>query len=143
MPLVNSARLLASAACGGAGDSASPPKDPARGAYTVTLRSGEPSVISPDALTLHLIDVNDSRCPIDALCVWAGHASVAVQVVQAGHAGETLQIGLPAPPEKQLPGEASYRGYRFSLQGLDPAPRAAVPVPLDQYRAAVRVERAE
>ncbi|WP_325422039.1 hypothetical protein [Aquabacterium sp.] len=121
----------------------SAPNGPARGSYTVTLRSGEPSLITQEALTLQLTDVHDSRCPIDALCIWEGHASVAVQVVQAGHAGETLQIGLPAPAEMKLPGEATYRGFRFSLQGLDPAPRAAVPVPLAQYRAVVRVERAE
>ena len=81
--------------------------------------------------------------PIDALCIWAGHASVLVTVTQAGQEGQRLQIGLPAPPEMKLPGEASYRGYRLSLQGLDPAPRAAVSVPLDQYRATVRVERAQ
>lgn len=131
------------AACGGSDDAASAPNGPARGSYTVTLGIGQPVVISQEALTLQLTEVRDSRCPIDAICVWAGHAAVAVTVSQAGHAGETLQIGLPAPAEMKLPGDASYRGYRLSLQGLDPAPRAAVSVPPDQYRATVQVERAQ
>jgi len=139
------ASLLASAflaACGGGAESATPSTGPSRGSYSVTLRSGQPVSIAQESLTLQLTAVSDSRCPIDAVCVWAGHGSVTVQVAQTGQPAETLQIGLPAPADSKLPGEASYRGYRLSLQVLDPAPRAASPTPLDQYRATVQVDKA-
>ncbi len=132
------------AACGGgSSEAAGPSTGPSKASYTVTLRSGQPTVIAQESLTLQLTAVADSRCPIDAVCVWAGHAAVTVQVVQSGQPAETLQIGLPAPAEMKLPGDASYRGYRLSLQGLEPAPRASVQVPLDQYRATVLVDRAQ
>lgn len=136
------AASLLLAACGGGSDTTDAPYDPARGVYTVTLRTGQPVAISQESLTLRLTEVRDTRCPIDAICVWAGQAVVAVQVQQAGQAAETLQIGMPAPAEMKLPGDGSYRGYRLSLQALDPAPRAAVNVPQDQYRATLLVGKA-
>lgn len=133
------------AGCGGGDDSTTSPPGGGtqRGSYSVTLRAGEPVVISAESLTLQLTEVRDSRCPLNALCIWAGHGAVAVQVSQSGQAAETLQIGFPAPAEMKLPGDASYRGYRFSLQTLDPFPVAGVTVPLADYRATVLVERAQ
>jgi hypothetical protein len=131
------------AACGGGGDTADAPNDPARGSYTVTLRTGQAVTVPQESLSLLLTRVDDSRCPINALCVWMGQAVVAVQVQQSGQAAETLTIGMPVPSDTKLPGDGSYRGWRISLQGLDPAPVAGVVVPQDQYRATVRIDKAQ
>jgi hypothetical protein len=131
------------AGCGGGDDSTTSPTGPQRGSYTVTLRSEQAVVIGAESLTLQLTEVRDSRCPINALCIWAGHGAVAVRVAQEGQAAETVQIGFPAPAEMKLPGDASYRGYRLSLQTLEPFPVAGVTVPLSEYRATVLVERAQ
>lgn len=140
---VSAAALVA--ACGGGDDSvmAQPAGGAQRASYTVTLRSDQAVVIGAETLSLQLTEVRDSRCPLNALCVWAGHGAVAVRVSQDGQNAETLQIGFPAPAEMKLPGDASYHGYRFSLQQLDPFPVAGVTVPLSDYRATVLVERAQ
>jgi hypothetical protein len=137
---ISAAALVAG--CGG-GDDSTVPTGPQRASYTVTLRGEQPVVISAESLTLQLTEVHDSRCPINALCVWAGHGAVAVRVSQEGQSAETVQIGFPAPAEMKLPGDATYRGYRLSLQALDPFPVAGVTVPLGDYRATVLVERAQ
>jgi hypothetical protein len=135
---------LCLSACGGGGDdSTSPTGGPQRGSYTVTLRDEQSVVISAESLTLQLTEVQDSRCPINALCIWAGHGAVALRVSQEGQAAETVKIGFPAPAEMKLPGDASYRGYRLSLQTLEPFPVAGVTVPLSDSRATVLVERAQ
>ncbi|WP_395702144.1 hypothetical protein [Aquabacterium sp.] len=145
--MISSAALAAAwlvSACGGGGsDAGGPMSGVAKASYTVTLRSGQATVIAPESLSLQLTAVTDTRCPIDVMCVWAGQAVATVQVTQAGQPAETVQIGTPAPAEMKLPGDASYRGYRLSLQGLEPAPRSGVQVPLDQYRATVQVDRAQ
>lgn len=136
------AAALSLAACGGGTSDAGPGTDPQRGSYSVVVRSGQPSQIPAEGLTLELIAVDDSRCPVDAVCVWEGHGAATLRVSQTGQTAETVKIGLPAAAERQLPGDASYRGWRLSLQVLEPAPRAATPTPLESYRATVMVQRA-
>lgn len=131
------------AACGGGADTTESPTGPARGSYTVSLRTGQAATVPQESLTLLLTEARDSRCPINALCVWAGQAVVVVRVQQADQAAETLTIGMPVPSDGQLPGDGSYRGWRISLQGLDPSPVAGVVVPQDQYRATVRIDKAQ
>lgn len=135
------ALLAASAlvACGGGADA--PGSDPLGATDTVVLRSGSAVPVGSGALTLELVDVRDSRCPVDAVCVWAGQATVAVQARHAGQAPATVWLGTPAPAAMQLPGDALVHGWRLKLQALEPAPRAAVSVPLAQYRATVVAER--
>ncbi|MBI5259456.1 MAG: hypothetical protein HY855_23345 [Burkholderiales bacterium] len=145
--LVPAALSVALVACGGGDDAMKSPSqaDPGGGrdGVAVVLRTGQVVSVPQESLSLQMTEVHDSRCPIDAVCVWAGHASIAVTATQPGQATETLQLGLPAPAELKLPGEARYRSLRLTLQQLDPAPRAATPTPLEQYRATVLVQRAQ
>lgn len=135
------------AACGGGADSMKTPAQADDGAdrngTAVVLSLGQPATVPQESLSLQMTEVRDSRCPVDAVCVWAGHASIALTATQAGQPAEVLEIGLPAPADMKLPGEARYRNLRLTLQQLDPAPRAAVPTPLAQYRATVLVQRVQ
>jgi len=104
----------------------------------VTLRIGES--ITPDGLraTVTLLDVtDDSRCPSDATCVWAGDATVTVRVEtpDADAAAVALHTGLA----DRRTAEAS--GLRLTLSRLDPLPVAGQPVPREGYRAAIAISR--
>jgi len=138
-PAVVACALLA--ACGGGGDGAM--TDPLGASQTVVLRAGAVVAVGTGALTLKLTDVRDSRCPVDATCVWAGHASVAVQAAYTGQAAQSAWVGLQASAGADLPGDAYVHGWRLRLQALEPAPRAGVEVPLEQYRATVVAERTQ
>lgn len=75
----------------------------------------------------------DSRCPIDAVCVWAGNARVSLRVTEAGtDSSVALNTGLE-------PRSATVGGIRLELRALTPAPRADTPTPPDAYRATLRV----
>jgi hypothetical protein len=131
------------AACGGGGESprTQPQGEPAGPAtYTVTLTGGQPQVIGAESLTLTLAAVSDSRCPAQAVCVWAGQAVLTVRAEQAGQAAADLALSLDATDPK-VPAQASYRSYTVRLQSLEPSPPPAGGVALAAYRATLRVER--
>lgn len=130
------------AACGGGdgGDRPQPQGGDPGAAYTVQLAGGVPQVLAPESLTLTLAKVDDTRCPAQAQCVWAGQAVLTVNVAQAGQAAADLALSLDATQPK-VPAQASYRHYTVRLQSLEPSPPPAGGVPLADYRATVRVER--
>jgi hypothetical protein len=80
----------------------------------------------------------DSRCPMDVVCVWQGNAAVAIVLgLDTGPASAfTLNTadGRPA---------VEHGGYRVTLLGLTPAPRSTDQISPDAYRASIRVEAAD
>lgn len=61
----------------------------------------------------------DSRCPVDVTCVWAGDAIVAL-IARAGNQERRLE--LHTHPDRETTGELA--GYRVQLVSLAPAPGA-------------------
>jgi len=75
----------------------------------------------------------DSRCPTDVVCVWAGNARISLRVTAAGtDSAIALNTGLE-------PRSATVSRFRLELRGLIPAPRAGTPATPDAYRATLRV----
>ena len=108
--------------------------------YTVTVAAGAPAVVAEEGLTLSVLAVNDSRCPVEVRGIWAGHAEVRLKVDQKGASTE-LSIGTPAPAAMNLAADATYGRYRFVLQGLELAKSLANPAALADYRATVQIEK--
>lgn len=75
----------------------------------------------------------DSRCPVDAVCIWAGNARVALRVSSAG-VDSSLALNTGSEPKTATLGK-----LRLELRGLEPAPRAATPTPPQAYRVTLRV----
>jgi hypothetical protein len=107
--------------------------------YVLTLKAASTAQLAQESLSIRLLDFKDSRCPPGVQCMWAGQATVTILVAQTGAPSETLLIGTPAP--KEFPASASYRGYLFSLQSLEPAPTVTGTVSLDQVKATVLIEK--
>lgn len=137
--------VLGLAACGGgmggAGGQTQASEAPSNASYAVTLRIGQPVVIAQEGLTLQLGAIQDSRCPAQVQCVWAGNAVATIIVAQAGFAAESLMLATPEVAGATPPGQASYRGYLVSFKSLDPSPVAPGAIPADQYRAGVVVDK--
>jgi hypothetical protein len=74
----------------------------------------------------------DSRCPIDAVCVWAGNARVSLRLTAEG---KDSSIALNTGSE---PRSATAGNLRLELRALAPSPRAATPTPPGDYRATLR-----
>jgi hypothetical protein len=81
---------------------------------------------------------DDSRCPVDVTCVWAGDATVMLSVVKPPRPAATLALHASGGAQN----EAVYEGYRVKLMGLAPKPRSTSTIPQDAYRAGIVVDTA-
>jgi hypothetical protein len=80
----------------------------------------------------------DSRCPIDVVCVWQGNAAVQIAVGLGRGPGvpRTLNTSEPDVP-------VEFGGYRVTLLQVRPAPQAGVPILSEDYRAVFQIEALE
>lgn len=62
----------------------------------------------------------DSRCPVDVTCVWAGDAKIEVTISRNGSSDDTKILSL-TPPNN----EASSGDLQIRFVGLTPVPRQA------------------
>lgn len=86
---------------------------------TFQLALAQRATVEDAGLTLAFQTVKeDSRCPRDAQCIWAGRATVTIDVSKPGTAPQSLMLTLPRPAT------ASYAGYAISLVALEPYPVA-------------------
>lgn len=79
--------------------------------------------------------VEDSRCPADVQCVWAGNAKIKVRVTRNGRSKilelDTMTKGM-AP---------NYGNYRLRLKALSPELRSNVRIDRNAYRATIEVTK--
>jgi hypothetical protein len=86
--------------------------------------------------------VADSRCPVNAQCVTAGFATVALEGRILKGPAESFEVHLPggAAPDDSIPWKP-YDGYRIRLLRLDPAPVAGSTPDTTGYVATLIVEK--
>jgi hypothetical protein len=102
-----------------------------------TLAPGETAALKGmDArITLNAVR-DDSRCPVDVTCVWAGDAKIEIVVSRKGAADETRVLSItPANSEARVD------NLRIRFVSLAPAPRQAEAPSARKYRAELVVER--
>lgn len=78
--------------------------------------------------------VEDSRCPIDAVCIQAGRATVRLGI---RHPDGAQAIELST---REGAAADTVQGYGVRLVSLLPPPRAAAPTPSDSYRVALLID---
>lgn len=82
------------------------------------MRVGD-SALTTDDVRIRFDTVrSDSRCPMNALCVRAGEAVIALTVSRAGEVAEGRE--LDTTPAKS---SAEYRNFTITLSQLQPYPR--------------------
>jgi hypothetical protein len=72
----------------------------------------------------------DSRCPVDVQCVWAGDAKIELTVSRNSAPGDTRAIGLNPPNSEVTVGDLKIR-----FVSLAPAPRQSEPAESRAYVA--------
>ncbi len=104
---------------------------------TVRLAPGETARLGGGTafVTFEGVD-SDSRCPIDAVCVWEGNAAVRVRLRDPGGDSRTVTLGTHLEPR-----QAEVAGWTVRLQVLEPSPTASTSIDPDRYRAVFRVDR--
>lgn len=82
------------------------------------LKAGEAATVPANAKLRFDTVKSDSRCPIDAVCITAGDATIAVTLMRSsGNEGRELHT-LPAQSQ------FSYASYVIKLTELQPYPRS-------------------
>ncbi len=103
---------------------------------TITLNHAKAARIGAEDMTIELVAVKDDRCPMEARCIWAGHAAVTLKISKGGAIAQTLTIGTQAPADMKLAGDADYGNYRLHLDNLEPA-NSTKGRKLAEYRATI------
>jgi len=75
----------------------------------------------------------DSRCPVNVTCVWAGNARVRLRV-QAENRDSIVALNTLLDPHAVVIGTV-----RIELKALSPETRAGAPIPAGSYRARLLV----
>lgn len=98
-----------------------------------TLAVGDQARVSSATVALEDL-VEDSRCPEEVQCIWAGQAKFAVALTERGEraAGEVVLPGEPIPAG----------AYTIELVEVAPAPTTQG-IPKERYAATLVVRRAE
>lgn len=100
------------------------------------LRVGESAVVAGGLKVTFDRVVSDSRCPIDAICIQAGEAVLALK----------LSRGTGAPVERELrpdssSPEVSHLSYTIKAIALAPYPRSDRKTPVEAFVATFTVTR--
>jgi hypothetical protein len=131
------ALLLALVACGEpTGPDASPDAAFVPASTDLTLEVGEEQSVGGSVVKVTFVRVvEDSRCPMDVVCVWEGNAVVELGI-RAG-TGPTFPMQINTTLE---PRATEWNGARVTILELQPYPKASEPTRSDAYTVKIRVE---
>jgi hypothetical protein len=94
-------------------------------------------VVTKDKLTIRFVSlVEDSRCPTDTNCVWAGNAKIKIQVSKGKSAAKTFEISTNLDPQT-----VSFAGYNIKLVNLTPQPASNIRINRNGYTATFSVTK--
>jgi hypothetical protein len=101
------------------------------------LRAGQTANVGGNALTIAFRRVSgDSRCPMDAVCVWMGDAVVQLDVTVGRAAWTPTELHTHLEPKR-----TSFREYSIDLVSLLPYPKSDQTIKAEDYVARLRVTR--
>ena len=111
----------------------------ARTGQQFAIKVGQELKLADADLQVKFVAVSqDSRCPADVNCVWAGQAEV---VLNVKHNNCTSALTLTLPKNNQASDEGKAGGFRLKLVKLDPYPRTDQKISPNDYRASLIVTK--
>lgn len=110
-----------------------PPLEAQLGSSFTLPMGGTAHVAAADLTLVFQSILEDSRCPRQVECFWAGQVRIMIEVQQGGTGATSLELNTN-PPSKQ--DTVSYAGYDIHLSQIDPYPEAPDElIPPEAYRA--------
>jgi hypothetical protein len=100
----------------------------------VTLAPGASAAFKPVGIVVLFIGVAaDSRCPLDATCMWAGEVKVQLSIRNARQ---------PPTRHEVIEGEYAVSGdYRITVLRVRPERVASAKIPPEDYRATLQLQK--
>lgn len=95
-------------------------------------------IVTKDKITVKFVSlVEDSRCPTDTNCIWAGNAKIKIQVGKGKTAAKTFELNTHLEPQN-----VSFAGYEIKLVNLTPQPASNIRINRNGYTATFAVSKA-
>jgi hypothetical protein len=101
---------------------------------TVAVRRGESVVFGNDIFITFNRVPEDSRCPEDVKCVWAGSARVELSMRKSGGHALPIVLNTGVPPR-----DTTIDRYHVALHALTPATNSKRVIEPDEYVASISV----
>jgi hypothetical protein len=99
----------------------------------VTLAPGEAASVQGTSLSVRFLSVTeDSRCPRDTTCVWAGEVKVSLEIREASR--------QPWQVELREGGSSEAGQWRLTLVGVEPRPMSTVKIAAAEYRVTLEID---
>lgn len=104
------------------------------------LGGGQDVLISGANLRLHFAKViEDSRCPTQHQCYWAGQARIVIAAQLGESSSQTVEFYANRVAPRQKINATNVGEYAIELQSLDPYPQTDDPISFGDYRATLVV----
>jgi hypothetical protein len=104
---------------------------------TIDLNECENITFGNDELTLCLDSVADSRCPINANCIWSGTAITRFSFTKND---QSFPVVLATPPFASYQQQVSIAGYTIKLINVLPYPELGPSAPANQIKAKIEIK---
>lgn len=102
-------------------------------------KNTEPVISDQDDLTIRLLEVEDTRCPEDAMCAWEGNATV---MMRGEHNGNVEDFTLNIYGSDEYPNKIDLWEFEITLNDLTPYPKTANDeVKLKDYDVSLTVQK--
>lgn len=102
----------------------------------VIKRGHQKSAANGEVILKFLSVIEDSRCPTDVNCVWAGNAKVEVLITDKRGGSKKVVMNTTTGPAGD-----QHNGYAVYLSGLTPSPKGRKAINQRNYIATFNVTR--
>lgn len=102
----------------------------------VSLRVNKQKSVMRDRLRIKFAAVEDSRCPQDVNCVWAGNAKVTIKVTNRRGESKTFDLNTNLDVKS-----VKFEGYEIKLGDVTPYPRSNIRIDPSGYTASFTVTK--
>jgi hypothetical protein len=103
----------------------------------IKLLINKQKIVTKDKLTIKFVSlVEDSRCPTDTNCIWAGNAKIKIQVGRGKTAAKTFELNTNLEPQT-----VSFAGYEIKLVNLTPQPATNIRINRNGYTAVFSIKK--
>jgi hypothetical protein len=133
-PMIRLAAIVSCLALMGCGAAPARESQSAELGTPFTLAPGATVSVKSAAMKVTFVSVTeDSRCPRDVACIWAGEVKVQLEIQQASQAASQVEI-----PEG---GSTVAGACRVTLVRIEPQPASTARIAPQDYRATLRVDK--
>jgi len=108
----------------------------AQNTQQISVRVNKQKKVSRSKLMIRFVSVEDSRCPQDVECIWAGNAKVMIKVTNRKGASKTFELNTSLEPKA-----VTFDGYEIKLRDVTPYPRSNIRIDKNGYVATFSVRK--